>query len=98
VPTAWDETRFLDGDIDSHVVVARRKGRDWYIGAMSNEEGRTVTLPLSFLGNGRYAATIWQDGDQPTKVNRTDKAVGQGDSLTLTLAGSGGAAVVLHAR
>jgi alpha-glucosidase len=98
VPTTWDETRFLDGDIDSHVVVARRKGRDWYIGAMTNEQGRTVTLPLSFLGTGHYRATIWQDGGQPTQVVRSDRTVGSADSLTLTLAPSGGAAVTLRAR
>jgi alpha-glucosidase len=98
VPTTWDETRFLDGDIDSHVVVARRKGRDWYIGAMTNEQGRTVTLPLSFLGAGRYAATIWQDGAQPMQVVRSDRTVARGDSITLQMAPSGGGAVILHAR
>jgi alpha-glucosidase len=98
VPTAWDETRFLDGDIDSHVVVARRKGRDWYIGAMTNEEGRTVTLPLSFLGAGRYTAEIWQDGAKPTEVVRSERMLGRGDTITLTLAPSGGAAVTVRAK
>jgi alpha-glucosidase len=98
VPTAWDETRFIEGDIDSHVVIARRKGRDWYIGAMTNEQGRAITVPLSFLGAGRYAATVWQDGAQETQVVRSDRVVGGRDTLSLQLAPSGGAAVVLKAE
>ena len=43
VPTAWDETRFLAGDIDDYVVVARRKGKDWYIGAMGNEKAHEIS-------------------------------------------------------
>ncbi|MBJ6121658.1 glycoside hydrolase family 97 protein [Sphingomonas mollis] len=97
VPTTWDETRFLDGDIGSHVVVARRKGRDWYIGAMNGAEGRTVTLPLAFLGKGRFAATIWQDGARADKVALTEHSVGANDTLTLQLAAAGGAAVRLRA-
>ncbi|KQU49607.1 hypothetical protein ASG67_10760 [Sphingomonas sp. Leaf339] len=97
VPTTWDEPRFLDGDIGSHVVVARRKGRDWYIGAMNGAEARTVTLPLAFLGKGRFAATIWQDGAAADKVALTERSVGAGDTLTLQLAAAGGAAVRLRA-
>lgn len=98
VPTVWDETRFLDGDIDSHVVVARRKGRDWYVGGMTNEHARTITLPLSFLAPGRFSATIWQDGQMPTQVKRIDRKVFSTDTITLDLAPSGGAAIVLKAN
>lgn len=93
VPAAWDETRFIDGDIDSHVVVARRSGADWYIGAMSNEQAREVTVPLSFLGEGRFKAKIWADGEGPTALNISERAVVSGDSLVLRLAPSGGAAI-----
>lgn len=95
VPTVWDETRFLDGDIDSHVVIARRKGRDWYIGAMTTEQGRPVTLPLNFLGKGRFKAEIWQDGAAADQAVRSDRTVSAEDSLSLLLAPSGGAAVRL---
>ncbi len=54
VPAAWDETRFLGGDIDSYVAVARRKGRDWYVGVMGNEQPREVSIPLAFLGDGKF--------------------------------------------
>ncbi|RJF86243.1 glycoside hydrolase family 97 protein [Sphingomonas cavernae] len=98
VPASWDETRALAGEIGEHVVIARRKGRDWWIGAMTNEQARTVRLPLDFLGKGRFDATIDEDGESPTALRRTKRQVGASDVLELKLAGSGGAAVVLRAR
>ena len=74
VPTAWDETRFVAGDIDDYVVVARRKGKDWYVGAMSTEEARTMSVPLNFLGDGKFKAKIWEDGAQPTDVAVSESA------------------------
>ncbi len=62
VPTAWDETRFLAGDIDDYVVVARRKGKEWYVGAMGTEKPREISLPLDFLGDGKFRAKIYEDG------------------------------------
>ncbi len=38
VPTVWDETRVLDGEVGKHIVVARRSGKDWFIGGMSGDE------------------------------------------------------------
>jgi alpha-glucosidase len=61
VPSVWDETRVLDGKIGDYVIIARRTGEDWYIGAMTDWTPRTLTLDLSFLG-GSYTADIWQDG------------------------------------
>lgn len=98
VPTVWDETRFLDGDVDSHVVVARRKGDDWYIGALNNEAARTVTLPLSFLSGGRYTGEIWQDGASFDQVRRSGGDFRKGDRLTLQLAPSGGGVATLRLR
>ena len=95
VPTAWDETRFIDGTPESHVVLARRHGDDWYLGAITNEQERVVEIPLSFLGAGSFQATIWQDGAGPNDVDRVEKRVTRDDRLTIRLAGGGGAAVVL---
>jgi alpha-glucosidase len=95
VPTVWDETRFLDGDIDQYVVVARRKGNDWYIGAMGNEDAHQVSLPLAFLGEGKFKAKIYEDGAAPTALSESTREVTKADTLTLKLAPSGGAAVQL---
>jgi alpha-glucosidase len=95
VPTVWDETRFLGGDIDEFVAVARRKGRDWYIGVMGTEQAREVRLPLAFLGSGRFKARIYEDGATPTTLVESTRDVRAGDALVLKLAPSGGAAVRL---
>lgn len=93
VPTTWDETRFIDGEIGEYVVLARRKGKEWYVGAMTNEDGRSVTVPLSFVGKGTFRAQIWQDGSTPTTLNSTERTVSASDSIELKLAPSGGGAV-----
>jgi alpha-glucosidase len=94
-PTTWDETRFVTGEIGQSVVLARRKGTDWWIGAMTNEAGRTVKVPLSFLAAGAFTADIRQDGATPTDLATSTRTVKAGDVLTLKLAPSGGAAVRL---
>ena len=93
VPTAWDETRFLAGEIGDYVAVARRKGKDWYVGAMGTEKPRAISLPLKFLGEGKFKAKIWEDGATPTTLNESTRDVSAADSLELKLAPSGGAAV-----
>ncbi len=96
VPVKWDETRVLQGEIGQFVVTARRLGRDWYIGAMSNEQGRVIDLPLSFLGEGRFQARAWEDGAGLASVKVSERGVDGRASLRLTLANSGGAAVILR--
>ena len=98
VPTTWDETRFIDGEIGQSIVLARRKGRDWYVGAMTNAEGRTVSLPLDFLGRGRFEATIYADGDAPNRTAISTQTVDAATTLSLTLKPSGGAALRITPR
>ena len=93
VPTAWDETRFIGGSPDSHIVLARRKGRDWFIGAMNAGDARTVTIPLNLLGTGRFEAQVWQDGATPNEVTTKSIAVTSRDSVTMNMAVGGGAAI-----
>lgn len=93
VPTTWDETRFISGEIGQSIVLARRKGRDWYVGAMTNEEARRVSVPLEFLGSGRFTATIYSDGAAPTDADIETRVVTAGEALPLELKGSGGAAI-----
>ena len=93
VPSAWDETRFLQGDIDDYIVVARRKGKDWYVGAMGNEKPHNISVPLAFLAEGKFKAQVYEDGASPTTLEESARAVTSADTLELKLAPSGGAAV-----
>lgn len=63
VPTTWDETVVISGKIGEHIVVAKRKNKDWYIGGITNDEGRDVVINFSFLQKGKqYTMTMFTDG------------------------------------
>jgi len=105
VPTDWADTRVLAGEIGDYVAFARknRAGDDWYIGAVGDEEARTMTVKLDFLDPSKsYTAQIYRDGDDADY--RTEKRhaivietkkVRAGDSLTLAIAAGGGQAIRL---
>jgi alpha-glucosidase len=99
VPTVWDETRFLAGEPAQYIALARKKGENWYVGAMTNWEARTFDLPLGFLGAGEFEATIFADGPdaatEGTSLDISKRMVTAGDWLTLKLAPGGGAAVLI---
>jgi len=70
VPTAWDDTRVLHGQIGQYAVIARRRGADWYLGGMNSGQERTLDVPLTFLPPGRpYVAQIYSD--DPAVATRT---------------------------
>jgi len=100
VPTEWDDTKVLDGRIADYVVVARRNGADWYVGAMTDWTERALDIDLSFLPNGNFTMEAYQDGLNADRnasdykkitmqVNRTTK-------LKLSLASGGGWAARIH--
>jgi len=97
-PTVWDETRVLNGEPSEYVTIARRHGKDWYLGSMTNWTSRDLTVPLSFLGPGEWNAKIFADGpnaDENAKsLSIQTKHVTAGDTLPLHLASGGGAAVI----
>ena len=98
VPTHWDETRFIKGDVDEYIALARRAGRQWYIGAMNGDVARRIILPMDFLGNGRWDAELWLDGNSPDAIRRESRQVAPGDRLEIDLAASGGAVIRLGQR
>lgn len=62
MPVVWDETAAFDGKIGQYAVIGRRKGNEWYVGAITGWEGRRLELDLSFLGEGSFRAEIFKDG------------------------------------
>jgi alpha-glucosidase len=98
VPTSWDETRYVAGEIGEYIVLAKRKGDSWYLGAMNGASPRKVSIPLSFLGSGSWSADLWQDGDKPDAIHRETRSVSSSDKLALELAATGGAAAILRRR
>lgn len=95
VPTSWDETRFIEGTPGSYVVLARRKGNAWYVGAMNNETARVIDIPLTFLANKAQNAVIWADGASANQVDRTARTVSKGEVLSVKMPGGGGAVIMI---
>ncbi len=94
VPTSWDETRVLAGKIAEDLVVARRRGADWYIGAMTNWTARHLEVSLAGLGKGDWTADVYADGPNaattPTDLTHTQAVLRSGSPLQLDLAPGGG--------
>ena len=105
VAVDWDTTRVIDGRIGDYVVLARkaRSSPEWFVGAITDEEARTFTVPLSFLPRGRsYVAEIYADGPNahwltnPLPVAITRRPVTSASTLRLVLAPGGGQAIRLR--
>ena len=99
VPTVWDDTRVPDARIGDYILVARRNGANWYIGAMTDWTPREMTFDLAFLGAGSYEMTAYQDGVNADRnacdFKMTQRTVAATDKLTIKLAAGGGWAAVL---
>jgi len=105
VPTDWAETRVINGAVGEYVSMARkdRASDNWYVGAVTDGQARTLSLPLAFLDQGKqYVAEIYRDGDAADYRNahRFDlviekKTVSAKDTLQLKLAPGGGQAIRL---
>ena len=94
IPTTWDTTMILDAKVSDYIIIARRKGEEWFIGGMTDWSSRNFTIPLDFLSEGNYEATVCEDGinsdrypsDYSIKIfEATNK-----DSIQIRMASGGG--------
>jgi alpha-glucosidase len=96
-PATWDDTRVLSGEPGEYIVMARRSGKEWFVGSLTNRSGREIDVPLEFLGPGKYQAQIFADAPDadryPKNVAITRRAVDQTTHLKAKLASGGGYAV-----
>lgn len=100
VPTTWDETRVLQAELHKYILIARRKGNEWFIGSINNREARQITVPLDFLPAGEYTATLYTDAKDaamnPDHLAKGQRKVHASDKLFINLAGGGGVAIHLR--
>lgn len=94
VPTVWDETRALDGKIGEYIIMARRSGEAWFIGALTSWTERVVEIDLSFLPEGEYTLEMFHDGANSNRYAQDYKkeirVVSGGEKITVELASGGG--------
>jgi alpha-glucosidase len=102
VAVDWEQTRVLNGEVGSFATIARqvRGGEEWFLGSVTDESGRLLDVPLSFLDPGRtYVAQIYRDGDgahwrdAPFDFAVETRDVTSADTLRLRLAAGGGQAI-----
>ena len=96
-PAAWDETHVLNGRPGDFITVARRHGREWFVGGITGWHEKELDVPMEFLGRGDFMAEIYTDASDatvnPTHVTREEKRVNAATLLHLKLAPGGGAAI-----
>ncbi len=68
IPTVWDETIALDGEVGEYVIIARRSGDRWYVGGITNWEDREIEIDLSSLNLKHNQATEFRDGVNANKI------------------------------
>jgi len=99
IPTSWDETRVLQGEIGQFITTARRSGNDWFIGTMTNNDARSLEVKFDFLPKGKkYQARIYSDDDSvptKTKVGIQTQEIDAKSVLKVNLKASGGQAIWL---
>lgn len=89
-----DWSQALQGEIGKYIAVVRRAGDNYYLGAGTDSNARTLTVPLTFLGDGTYTATVYADDPaDATKVVISSRDVTAADTLTVEMAAAGGQAV-----
>jgi alpha-glucosidase len=102
VPTWWDETKVLQTEIGELLVVARRKGQDWYLGGMSGGQPHQISLPLNFLKQAEYKTTIWRDMGapeaNPNHLHTETSTISSDDTLSLQVSRGGGFVARLEAN
>lgn len=106
VPTDWEKSVALNGEVGDYVTFARKErgGEDWFLGSLTDENARTLDIPLSFLDPAKeYAVEIYRDGkkanwkDNPYDMIIEKRTMTSADTLTLPLAPGGGAAARFRA-
>ncbi len=94
IPTVWDQTVALNGEIAKYVTIARQKDGVWYLGSMTNWDARELELDLSFLGDGNFKAEIFRDGANAHRIGRDYKKeiinIGTDKKIKIKMAPGGG--------
>jgi alpha-glucosidase len=100
VPTVWDETKVLDAQMSQYVLLARRNGADWYVGAMTDWAPRDLEVDFSFLPDGNFTLDGYQDGVNADRnasdYKKTSRQVTKNTKLKIHLAPGGGFAARIH--
>jgi len=94
LPAAWDDIHFIEGHPDTHCVVARRKGSNWYIAGINTEEPKKLSISLDFLKEGTYEVILYSDNKEG-KVITSEMQISTIDRLEVEMMRNGGFGVMV---
>lgn len=96
VPAAWDETKVLNAKVGEYITIARRKNNEWFVGSITNDTAREISIPLDFLGEGEWTAEIYTDaadaGINPNHLDFETRSLQNSTTIKIQLAAGGGSA------
>ncbi len=96
IPVTWDDTKLVEGYPGDYMVLARRKGNDWYIaGANGDSTPKTVKLDFSFLPQGNYQLLLMRDGATDRDIDTQIITYTKGKPMEVIMRGSGGFVIQL---
>jgi len=99
MPTAWDETKFIEGYPNDYIVLARRKGTDWYISGINGKNtSRSITLTPTFVAQGDYTKQSIADGATQADFLISETTYQTANPIQINMAAYGGFTVVLKAK
>ncbi|OCW95563.1 alpha-glucosidase [Macellibacteroides sp. HH-ZS] len=103
LPTVWDDTKIVNGEIGKYITIARKKGAVWFIGCITNNEGRKMEVALDFLDpDKKYELTLYEDGGDKVKTRThvaiQEKKVNSKTVLKLDVLPRGGCAMVIREK
>lgn len=102
IPTVWDETRGVCGEVGKYIVMARRSGDVWYVGGMTDWSARAGQIDLSFLPEGEYTVEIFADGANAHRIARdykkTKTEVPSDRHMDIHMAPGGGFAMKIYKK
>lgn len=99
IPVSWDQTIGLPSRVGEYVVMARRQGDVWYLGAMTNWDTRTLEIDPSFLGNGTFQIDYLEDGPNADRhaadYRMSTRTLQPGEKISIKMAPGGGWVAIL---
>lgn len=99
IPTVWDETIFLEGEMETYVAVARRSGTDWYIAILNAGEERKIKIPVDILkGKNDYEGTLYYQDQNKKKdvVSIKKQSLQKQNDITINVTGNSGSVLYLR--
>jgi glucan 1,4-alpha-glucosidase len=103
VPVSWDETKVLDAEIGDYIIIARRKGSNWFIGAITDENPRKLKITIDFIEDNN-SIKVFNDAretsfyENPTAISIEEFQISKSDEITISMTSGGGFAAIISEK